>query len=143
MKKLIILIIFMLIIFVPLKISTSIKENIKENTKEPIRIEQYHTVKVAMYQTTGAQTDSTPLVTASGFKLDSINPARHKIIAVSYDLKKLMKWGTKVRVEGIGKYDGIYVVRDLMNQRWIHKIDILINSGDKAISFAKARLYVL
>lgn len=111
----------------------------------PIKVEEkvildYHTVRVSMYTTSAAQTDSTPLITASGFKLDSINPGKHRIIAVSWDLKKLFKYGDKVRVEGIGKYDGVYVVRDLMHSRWEKKIDILIDPTDKAISFKTAKL---
>lgn len=111
----------------------------------PIKVEEkvildYHTVRVSMYTTNAVQTDSTPLVTASGFKLDSINPGKHRIIAVSWDLKKLFKYGDKVRVEGIGKYDGVYVVRDLMHSRWEKKIDILIDPTDKAISFKAAKL---
>jgi len=96
-----------------------------------------------MYTVSGTQTDSTPLITASGFKLHPSNPKKHRIIAVSRDLKRKFKFGEKVRIEGVGKYSGVYTVRDVMNARWTKKIDILINPEDKAISYNKARLYRL
>ena len=100
----------------------------------------YHIVKVTMYTTDPKQTDSTPLETASGFILDSLNPKKHRIIAVSHDLKRELKWGQRVKVAGIGKWDGIYVVRDLMNKRFKKRIDILINPGDEATMFKEAKL---
>jgi 3D (Asp-Asp-Asp) domain-containing protein len=104
--------------------------------------EDYVSVNVTTYSIKAAQTDETPLITASGFVLDSINPKKDRVIAVSRDLKKKIKFGQRVRVTGIGKYDGIYVVRDLMHHRWRKKIDILINPDDKPISFRKAKLFI-
>jgi len=115
------------------------KPIVKEETKP--KKPDYHLVKVTMYTVDPKQTDSTPLETASGFILDSLNPKKHRIIAVSHDLKRELKWGQKVKVAGIGKWDGIYIVRDLMNARWKKKIDILINPDEEAISFKKAKLY--
>lgn len=103
---------------------------------------EYITVRVTMYSTEIGQTDETPYETASGFLLDSINPKKHRVIAVSRDIKRKVKFGQRVRVAGIGKYDGIYVVRDLMHPRWKKKIDILINPGEEARVFRGARLYI-
>lgn len=89
-------------------------------------------VTLTTYMASNDQTDSTPLLTASGFKISSAKTARkHKIIAVSRDLKKRLKWGDAVRISNAGKYDGVYYVHDLMNKRFRNKIDILINVGDK------------
>lgn len=129
----------LVILFSTIPSGMSVVMNIPIKVEEKVILD-YHTVRVSMYTTNAVQTDSTPLVTASGFKLDSINPGKHRIIAVSWDLKKLFKYGDKVRVEGIGKYDGVYVVRDLMHSRWEKKIDILIDPTDKAISFKTAKL---
>lgn len=129
----------LVILFSTIPSGMSVVMNIPIKVEEKVILD-YHTVRVSMYTTNAAQTDSTPLVTASGFELDSINPGKHRIIAVSWDLKKLFKYGDKVRVEGIGKYDGVYVVRDLMHSRWEKKIDILIDPADKAISFKAAKL---
>lgn len=114
----------------------------RAKTTETVR-KNYHVVAVTMYTVDPAQTDSTPLETASGFVVDSLNPKKHRIIAVSHDLKRDMKWGQKVFVSGIGKWSGVYVVRDLMNKRWRKRIDILINPNEKALSFKSAKLRII
>jgi len=91
----------------------------------------YEYVTVTTYTATTNETDSTPLITASGFKLDSLNPAKHRIIAVSRDLKNKWKFGTKVKIFNAGIYNGIYYVADVMNKRFKNTIDILINVDDK------------
>ena len=109
---------------------------IKQKAVNPIDI-----VTVTTYTVDTKQTDSTPLITASGFKLDSLNPKRHKIIAISRDLKQKYKFGQKVKVKGAGRLDGIYVVRDLMHHRWRSKIDILINPDDKHTKIRNVKLF--
>jgi len=89
------------------------------------------TVTLTTYTVDVSQTDDTPLITASGFKLDSINPRKHKVIAISRDLKTKFKFGSKVRITNAGEFNGVYIVRDLMNKRFKQKIDILINPKDK------------
>ena len=101
----------------------------------------YDLVTVTTYTISEGQTDSTPLITASGYKLDSINPKKQKVIAISRDLKRKYKFGQKVRVKGAGKLDGIYTVRDLMASRWTKKIDILINPEDMGTKFRRVKLY--
>jgi 3D (Asp-Asp-Asp) domain-containing protein len=99
------------------------------------------TVTVTTYTTDPGETDEEPLITASGFKLDSLNPRRHKIIAISRDLKKRYPFGSKVRVTGLGKkYDGVYRVEDVMHSRWRKKIDLLINPKDR--QFKKRRVVI-
>jgi 3D (Asp-Asp-Asp) domain-containing protein len=89
------------------------------------------TVTLTTYTVDQSQTDDTPLVTASGFKLDHLNPRRHRVIAISRDLKARFKFGSRVRITNAGRFNGVYVVRDLMNKRFRRKIDILINPRDK------------
>jgi 3D (Asp-Asp-Asp) domain-containing protein len=91
----------------------------------------YDLVTVTTYTNSAEQTDSTPNITASGYKLDSLNPRRHRIIAISRDLKKKYKFGTKVKIMDAGSYNGVYVVEDVMNKRYKNRIDILINPDDK------------
>ena len=98
-------------------------------------------ITVTTYSPTVEQTDSTPLITASGFKINESNPKRHRIIAVSRDLKRKYKFGQKVRIEGAGKYNGIYTIRDLMYHRWKNKIDILINPSDKHTKLRKIKMF--
>lgn len=89
------------------------------------------TVTLTTYTVDPSQTDNTPLITASGFKLDNLNPRRHRVIAISRDLRARFKFGSRVRITNAGRFNGVYVVRDLMNKRFRRKIDILINPEDK------------
>ena len=98
-------------------------------------------VTLTTYRATESETDSTPNITASGFKIT--NPKKHRIIAVSRDLKRKMKWGSKVRIVGAGKYDGTYRVHDLMNKRYKKRIDILIGHNDKQTKLRKVKIYKL
>ena len=100
-------------------------------------------VTATTYTVSESETDSSPTITASGFEVSRTNPKKHRVIAVSRDLKKKLRFGDKVRITGIGKLSGIYVVRDLMHSRWKRKVDILINPKDKQTKFHKAKLYIL
>ena len=94
-------------------------------------------VTVTTYSAKTSQTDSTPRITASGFR---IKKGTTRIVAVSRDLKKKYKFGTKVRITGIGKHNGVYVVRDVMNARFRKRVDILITGKQKHTKFKKAKL---
>jgi 3D (Asp-Asp-Asp) domain-containing protein len=98
-------------------------------------------VTVTTYSITEGETDSTPLLTASGFKINPNNPKKHRIIAVSRDLKRKYRFGQRVRITNAGKYNGEYVVRDLMHHRWKNKIDILINPSDKQTKLRRVKMY--
>jgi 3D (Asp-Asp-Asp) domain-containing protein len=100
-------------------------------------------VTVTTYSPTVEQTDSTPLITASGFKINPTNPKKHRIVAVSRDLKKKYKFGKKIRITGIGKLSGTYTIRDVMNKRYKNRVDILIGEDDKQTSFKNAKLYAV
>ena len=118
-----------------------------EMEKEEIRVNKMietitpEIVTLTTYKATEGETDSTPNITASGFKIT--NPKKHRIIAVSRDLKKKYKFGQKVRIEGAGKYDGIYRVHDVMNKRYKNRIDILIGHNDKQTKLKKVKIYKL
>ena len=105
---------------------------------EPIKTE---VVTLTIYSPIIGETDSTPNITASGFKIDTLNPMKHRIIAVSRDLKKKWRFGTKVRIAGAGKYNGTYYVRDLMNKRYKKRIDILIGKNHKQIKLEDIKIY--
>ena len=97
-------------------------------------------VTLTTYTATAAETDSTPFITASGFKLNEKNPKKHRIIAVSRDLKKKYKFGQRVKVKGAGKLDGVYVVHDVMNKRYKKRIDVLINVKDKQVKYKNIKI---
>ena len=109
----------------------------------PLKISKpisYETVTLTTYSTTIGQTDSTPHITASGFKIDTTNPKKHRIIAVSRDLKKKWPFGTKVRIKKAGKYNGVYTVKDVMNKRYKNRIDILIGEDDKQTTMNNVKI---
>jgi 3D (Asp-Asp-Asp) domain-containing protein len=98
-------------------------------------------VTVTAYTPSVEECDSTPDITASGFKIDTLNPSRHKIIAVSRDLKRKWKFGTKIKVTGIGKHSGIYTIKDVMNKRYKKRIDILIGKQSKQFKYTGIKIY--
>lgn len=100
-------------------------------------------VTVTTYSTCIEQTDSTPYITASGFKLDSVNPKRHKVIAISRDLKRKFKFKDRVMITGAGKYDGVYRVEDVMNKRFRNRVDILVNPKDKGTRLSNIKIVKL
>jgi len=114
-----------------------LKRDIKELKRTTIG-----TVTVTMYHPVPKQTDSSPYITASGFRLDKKNPKKDRIIAISRDLKQKLDFGDTVILQGIGKWDGEYVVHDVMNKRFKNRIDILINPNDEATMFKEAKLMI-
>ena len=96
-------------------------------------------VTLTTYKANESETDSTPDITASGFKIT--NPKKHRIIAVSRDLKKKYKFGQKIRIVGAGKYSGTYRVQDVMNKRYRKRIDILVGANDKQTKLRKIKIY--
>ena len=113
-----------------------------ESSEGSDAIESFEEMEVTAttYTPSVRETDSTPLVTASGFKINPKNPKRHRIIAVSRDLKRKYKFGTRVKISGAGKYSGEYVVRDVMNKRYHKRIDILIGRKDKQTKFKNVKI---
>ena len=103
----------------------------------PFVLKSMKVVSLSTYKADTTETDSSPLVTASGFKLDSLNPKKHRVIAISRDLKALFSFGDKVKLTNAGKFNGIWFIHDLMNKKYKNKIDILINSSDPQTSLKR------
>ena len=97
-------------------------------------------VTLTIYSPTSSQTDSTPHLTASGFKIDPNDPGKHRIIAVSRDLKRKWKFNTKVRILNAGKYNGVYTVKDLMNKRHKKRVDVLVSGDTKPIRLRNIKI---
>ena len=121
----------------PLSINIGKVPNSYIEVRKPI---SYETVTLTTYSPTEGETDATPHLTASGFKIDKNNPKRHRIIAVSRDLKKKWPFGTKVRIKNAGKYNGVYTVKDVMNKRHENRIDILIGEDDKQTKIKNVKI---
>ena len=136
-----ILITIMTVFLFPVKtgnIRVSVKtDNIRVST---IKNNPHDTVTLTTYSPTLQECDSTPNITASGFKINLKNPKKHRIIAVSRDLKKKWKFGTRVRIKNAGKYNGIYTVKDVMNKRYKNRIDLLIGEDDKQTTIKNVKI---
>lgn len=101
-------------------------------------------VKVTCYQPVEAQCDSDPLTTADGSKIDlhKLKKGDVKWCAISRDLLWLFPKDKpkRVHIEGYG----IYEVRDVMNKRFNHRVDILIHPSEKAnISEENVKMTIL
>ena len=106
-------------------------------------VDKVEVVTLTTYSPNEGETDSTPNITASGFKIDVDNPGKHKIIAVSRDLKRKWKFNQKVRIRKAGKYNGVYTVKDVMNKRHKKRIDILVGLTEKPIKLKGVEVTLL
>lgn len=86
-------------------------------------------VTITTYNAVRSQCDSSPLITADGTKIDhrKLKSGEQKIVAISRDLLHYIPLGSVIDIEGYGKYK----VRDTMNSRFKHSIDILQHSSKK------------
>ena len=122
---------------IPYNVITSVSDMktdiaITENKVKEIVAEEFRkVVTLTTYSVTEEETDSSPTITASGFEIDENNPNKHRIIAVSRDLKRRLRFGEKVVLSNAGRFNGVWYVRDLMNSRFRNKIDVLIDEDDK------------
>jgi 3D (Asp-Asp-Asp) domain-containing protein len=114
-----------------------------ENSTIGTSINDVDVVTLTTYTPSKRETDSSPNITASGYKIDTSNPKKHRIIAVSRDLKKKWKFNQKVRIRKAGKYNGVYTVKDVMNKRYKKRIDILIGKHDKQIKLENVQIVAI
>lgn len=86
-------------------------------------------VTITTYNAVRSQCDSSPLITADGTKIDhrKLKNGEQKIVAISRDLLYAIPLGSIIDIEGYGRYE----VRDTMNGRFNHSIDILQHSSKK------------
>ena len=86
-------------------------------------------VTITTYNAVRSQCDRSPLITADGTKIDNnkLKSGEQKIVAISRDLLYAIPLGSLIYVEGHGYYE----VRDTMNSRFKHSIDILQHSSKK------------
>lgn len=86
-------------------------------------------VTITTYNAVRSQCDRSPLITADGTKIDhnKVRSGEQKIVAISRDLLYAIPLGSIIDIEGYGRYE----VRDTMNGRFNHRIDILQHSSKK------------
>ena len=110
-----------------------------------LNVEQYD-VTATIYHAVRSQTDKTPHITADGTRIDTRNASKYRYVALSRDLLKRwggpFDYGDYIIVEGCnGKYDGIWQVKDTMNERFHNRIDFLQSKGTKLNKFDNAVIY--
>lgn len=86
-------------------------------------------VTLTTYNPVVEQCDADPLITADGTKIDLYKLKRKEIkyCAVSRNLLAYLPLGSTIEIEG----HGVYEVRDTMNKRYKHCIDILQDISEK------------
>lgn len=98
-----------------------------------------------VYNAIGDQCGINPTVTASGRKIDPSRVAELRIIAMERTMMKRndIHYGDTVRVEGAGKYDGLWVVEDTMNKRYAgqDRIDFLVPENIKLGKWTNLKIY--
>lgn len=101
-------------------------------------------VTLTYYQPVKAQCNNEPLVTADGSKINlhHLKQGRIRWCAISRDLLWLFPKNRpkRIYIDGFG----IYQVRDIMNKRWNHRVDILIHPKDsRRIKLEKIKIRIL
>lgn len=109
----------------------------KQSIVEPIPQNQKVITHVTLtcYQPVEEQCNSDYLHTADNSFIDlkKLKKGELKWVAISRDLLYLFPLGSKVKItdETTGKCYGTYIVKDKMNKRWDHRMDILIHPDSK------------
>lgn len=101
-------------------------------------------VTLTYYQPVKAQCNNEPLVTADGSKINlhHLKQGRIRWCAISRDLLWLFPKNRpkRIYIDGFG----VYQVRDVMNKRWNHRVDILIHPKDsRRIKLEKIKIKIL
>jgi 3D (Asp-Asp-Asp) domain-containing protein len=98
-------------------------------------------VTLTTYNAVASQCDDSPLVTADGTKIDmkKLKKGTIKYCAVSRDLLRYIPYGSVIHIEG----HGFYEVRDTMNKRFNHYIDILQHKSQKNFKKNNVRVVII
>ena len=119
-------------------VNSDLKEKLNEYETEGMH------VTVTMYQPLRYQTDSTPNILADGTRIRVHKASDYKFIAVSRNLLKRfggwLDYGDFVLLKGTHNKDGVYQVRDIMNKRFVNRIDILESIHVKPYKFVNAQI---
>lgn len=104
-------------------------------------------VEATVYNAVPKQCDNDCMYTASMFKLNLNDVYSHRIIAMERTfIKELgLKYGDVVKIDGTGKWDGVWQIQDTMNKRFAgeKKIDILVPNDITYGKWSNIKLYVL
>jgi hypothetical protein len=101
-------------------------------------------VAATMYNATTSQCDKDPLVTAAMFRIHPSRASSQKFVALSRDMLKRwggpFEYGDSIIVSNAGEKDGVYVVADVMNRRFKHRLDFLETKGTKHYKLDKIKI---
>lgn len=104
-------------------------------------------VTATVYRPNKEECDSDPLITADNSKIDlsKLEKGQIKWIAVSRDLRKYFPYGRKVIImcEEDSSINGIYEIRDTMNERWRKRIDFLRSEYDPIGKWENVKISLL
>ena len=111
------------------------------------KIEEYennkHKVTVTMYHPVAGQTDDTPNITADGSDNKINNASEYRYVAVSRNMlirnDGFLIFGDYIWLDA-GKKSGVYQVRDVMNKRFVNRVDILETPGTVPYKYNEASL---
>ena len=111
------------------------------------KIEEYennkHKVTVTMYHPVSGQTDDTPNITADGSIIRINNASEYRYVAVSRNMlirnDGFLNFGDYIWLDA-GKKSGVYQVRDVMNRRFVNRVDILETPGTIPYKYNEASL---
>lgn len=125
----------MMFVIIAVALSLTATAQKKKKTVTHCVVTVYHPVK--------AQTDDTPLITSDGSRIDLRKLKRREIrwCAISRDLLWLFPKDRpkRIHIEGLG----VYEVRDTMNKRFDHRVDILLHPSDKRMLNKRLKITIL
>lgn len=114
---------------------TPIKQTIVKHIPQEQKSRVITHVTLTCYQPVEEQCNSDYLHTADNSLIDlkKLKKGELKWVAISWDLLYLFPMGSEVKItdETTGKCYGTYIVKDKMNKRWDHRMDILIHPDSK------------
>ena len=111
------------------------------------KIEEYennkHKVTVTMYHPVSDQTDDTPNITADGSVIRINSASEYRYVAVSRNMlirnDGFLNFGDYIWLDA-GKKSGVYQVRDVMNKRFVNRVDILETPGTIPYKYSEASI---
>ena len=102
-----------------------------------------HKVTVTMYHPVSDQTDDTPNITADGSVIRINSASEYRYVAVSRNMlirnDGFLNFGDYIWLDA-GKKSGVYQVRDVMNKRFVNRVDILETPGTIPYKYSDASL---
>lgn len=102
-------------------------------------------VAVTIYYPVEAQTDDTPNITADGTHFEIHSAGEYRYCALSRDLLNHFgggpfAYGDTITLLGVGNYNGKWVVKDTMHERWDNTVDLLVDVGTPLFKQKNAKM---